>query len=77
MQVVVHICRADMDGMRTLLTELLKNSTDGNGLMRSLGHGWASTMLENIDGYGCWCYFGDDHGRGKRLVILGFDSRWC
>lgn len=32
---------------------------------RSFGSGWASKMIESINGYGCWCYFQEDHGKGK------------
>lgn len=32
---------------------------------RSLASGWANSMVESINGYGCWCYFENDHGKGK------------
>jgi len=33
-----------------------------------------STSIEKINGYGCWCYFQDDHGKGKGTVINKVDQ---
>merc|ERR1711912_27085 len=51
---------------------LVKNSSipvpvpDGTGADgRSFGSSWAGQMIENIDEYGCWCYFQEDHGKGR------------
>lgn len=30
--------------------------------------------FENIDGYGCWCYFHDDHGKGKSQPVNQMDA---
>jgi len=32
---------------------------------RTLADGWAASMIDSIDGYGCWCYFESEHGKGK------------
>jgi len=32
--------------------------------------------LDNINEYGCWCYFMDDHGRGHAKPVDGID-RFC
>lgn len=32
---------------------------------RSLAGTWADSMVRSIDGYACWCYFENDHGKGK------------
>jgi len=34
-------------------------------LTRSFGSAWAAQFIDTIDEYGCWCYFGDDHGKGR------------
>lgn len=26
---------------------------------------WAAEMIDSINSYGCWCYFQENHGRGK------------
>ena len=30
--------------------------------------------LHYIDGYGCWCYFGDDHGHGRGQPVNEVDA---
>jgi len=37
----------------------------GAGVGRSFGAPWVKHLLEPIYGYGCWCYFQDDFGKGK------------
>lgn len=49
----------------------LVNETIQQGGMRNLGAdhraflGSIATTLEPLTNYGCWCYFQDDHGKGK------------
>merc|ERR1739848_211350 len=31
-------------------------------------------QFENIDGYGCWCYFNEDHGKGKSQPVNEMDG---
>lgn len=38
------------------------------------GNGIISTSLEHISGYGCWCYFGWEHGKGKGEPANGLDQ---
>lgn len=33
--------------------------------LRSFGSSWAQEIIQNINGYGCWCYFQDNHGKGN------------
>jgi len=33
-----------------------------------------SSTIDNLNEYGCWCYFDDDHGRGKAQPADGIDS---
>jgi len=42
---------------------LVQNKMCGEG--RSFGSGWASKMIDSINGYGCWCYFQEEHGKGR------------
>jgi len=37
---------------------------EGSGDMKAFAGSIAKT-IQQINEYGCWCYFGDDHGRGK------------
>merc|ERR1711885_54604 len=30
--------------------------------------------INNMNEYGCWCYFGDDHGRGKGTPVDAIDE---
>jgi hypothetical protein len=30
--------------------------------------------FDNIDGYGCWCYFDDEHGKGKSHPVNEIDA---
>ena len=39
----------------------LQNLEDKRGLVNAIG----LQAFEDIDGYGCWCYFEDDHGLGR------------
>lgn len=31
-------------------------------------------QFDNIDGYGCWCYFYEDHGKGKSQPVNQMDG---
>lgn len=35
---------------------------------------WITALLSPIYGYGCWCYFQDDHGKGRGPAVNGVDS---
>jgi len=63
---------ADLETIKQNFIGLVKNSSipvpvpDGTGADgRSFGSSWAGQMIENIDEYGCWCYFQEDHGKGR------------
>lgn len=36
--------------------------------------GASQGTIDNLNEYGCWCYFGDDHGRGKGSAIDQIDE---
>lgn len=53
-------------GLLASLAEEIEDDNDrGFGGGPTLAAGWADSMVHSIDGYACWCYFEDDHGKGK------------
>jgi len=42
---------------------------------RSFGSLWAQEIIESIDSYGCWCYFQDNHGKGKGTPANEVDNQ--
>jgi len=55
------------DQFQKLLEQSMNNSMPGvssPGGFRGIVDGPVSTSLSAINGYGCWCYFADDHGKG-------------
>jgi len=48
--------------IETDFTFLAKNASNGE---RGFDAPWAAGIISSVDGYGCWCYFQDDHGKGK------------
>jgi hypothetical protein len=63
------IATADMEQIMKNLQEVINNSTrpvnPPNPALRSFGSSWVSGFIESINQYGCWCYFQDDHGKGR------------
>lgn len=49
------------------------NSSDAS--VRSFGSAWGQKIIEGIDGYACWCYFQDDHGKGRGKPVNEMDAR--
>lgn len=55
------------NGVSEKILNLEKNSSIdrlGPQNLRSFNSAWARTLLANIWGYGCWCYFMEDVGKG-------------
>lgn len=42
---------------------------------RSFGSAWAQEIINAINGYACWCYFQDAHGRGKGSPVNEVDAQ--
>jgi len=42
---------------------------------RSFGSAWAQEIIGAINGYACWCYFQDAHGRGKGSPVNEVDAQ--
>jgi hypothetical protein len=53
---------ADFDQLKANFISVIKNQTV---LERSFDSMWAQQMINSIDEYGCWCYFQEDHGKGR------------
>lgn len=53
--------------MNQLWRELRQNDT-------RMGRQLSDTTLQNLNEYGCWCYFDTDHGRGKGQPINEVDG---
>jgi len=49
--------------------------THYNNKNRSFGSDWAQEIIESINSYGCWCYFQDDHGKGKGTPANEVDNQ--
>lgn len=64
---------ADMQTMTENLQKMVENATDPK-LDRGFGSAWAQSYLENINQYGCWCYFQDDHGKGRGIPANEVDT---
>lgn len=62
---------ADIKQIEQNLAELFRNNTQ----TRSLGSQWVSSFIEAIDQYGCWCYFQDDHGKGRGPAANEVDAQ--
>lgn len=55
------LASASMQDIEKSLRMMGKKTT----LTRSFAGPWASQIVSNINGYGCWCYFQDNHGKGR------------
>ena len=42
---------------------------------RSFNSAWASEIVQSINGYGCWCYFQEDHGKGRGIPMNEVDAQ--
>lgn len=51
-----------------------KAEADGSADMRAIVSMIGKDAFENIDGYGCWCYFDDMHGKGKSHPVDEVDA---
>lgn len=59
------VAHADMNNMKAQAA----NATGPRAIVEMMGD-----SFENIDGYGCWCYFYDDHGKGKSQPVNQMDG---
>jgi len=57
---------ANFDNMENQFQKLIAESMNDSmpNMNDFRGIGPISTSLSAINGYGCWCYFADDHGKG-------------
>jgi len=47
---------------------------DGNDVAARAFSGQIATTIANLNEYACWCYFNEDHGRGKGTPIDAIDE---
>lgn len=64
---------SQMMNLADKISGIASNSTNEN--LRSFGTAWGSKIIESIDGYACWCYFQDDHGKGRGKPVNEMDAR--
>ena len=66
----IRLYKSDFAQMSETL-EKLWNGTEGQhrGLVDMMG-----PTMDVINGYGCWCYFNDDHGKGKSKPVNEIDA---
>ena len=57
---------ANLSSMEAQLQRLFENSTEYRGLN--------FVTVEELNGFGCWCYFENDHGRGKSQPVSAVDG---
>ena len=75
---------SDSNQMELLLTQLMTNHTNQQNQIRQLGRrlyvgnrqftGNTGNAINQLNEYGCWCYFYDDVGRGKGAPVDEVDS---
>ena len=65
-----------MDGIVELKAKIERTNPE---MLRGMNRLWdyqMRTTLDKINEMGCWCYFGDDHGKGKvwrgRGILISF-----
>jgi len=68
---IAAIAVADISQIAKNLQEIMQNNT----FTRGFGATWASSFISNIDEYGCWCYFQDDHGKGRGQAANEVDAQ--
>lgn len=64
---------AGLAQMSADMAALAKNASSQPGMDRSVV-GMLGDQIAQIDGYGCWCYFEENHGRGKSQPVNDVDS---
>jgi len=67
--------KASFDRMEDQFQKLVAKSMNDTIPMNDFrGIGPVSTSLSAINGYGCWCYFADDHGKGHGVAQNRMDE---
>lgn len=75
-QTVANLVKADIKAQKNQNTSTDdEDAIDSAVASKSLAAGWANSMVNAINGYACWCYFEDDHGRGKGQAQNDVDSQ--
>lgn len=74
--VILKIVSADFAKILNQTKVLEEQMVKEAQLTRTVGFnaGLLSGRLEQINGYGCWCYFQGDHGKGKGTPVNEVDT---
>ena len=64
---------ADLVKLNQQFKDNWENYSNSAGLTRSMQLD-SSSIVMNLDQYGCWCYFGDMHGKGRGSVVDELDG---
>ena len=46
-----------------------------NEMPKSFGSDWSAEIIDSINEYGCWCYFQNDHGKGRGSPVNEVDAQ--
>lgn len=63
----------DLKGLNDLMAKNVQIANDQVGPAGRSGF-FVQMMINNLQGYGCWCYFDEQHGQGKGQPVDVFDS---
>jgi len=70
------LAHAGLDNMKDLADDLkLVAFNSSSAATRSFASSWGHKLIESIDGYACWCYFQEDHGKGRGKPVNQMDQR--
>ena len=71
----ISFTQANFDRMEDTFQKLLAESMNETVSINDFrGIGPISTSLSAINQYGCWCYFADDHGKGRGTAQNSMDA---
>ena len=70
---IAKLASADVNNMMNQVDNLLNNSSTPRAFTGAIANA-LNDLVNNHGGYGCWCYFYDDVGRGKGTPVDEIDS---
>jgi len=63
----------NLKAMNDLQIKAITGDTSSNGPNTRSGF-YVQLMINNLQGYGCWCHFDEQHGQGKGQPVDVFDT---
>lgn len=70
---IAKMASADVSNMMNQVDRILNNSSTPRAFTGAVANA-LNDLVNNHGGYGCWCYFYDDVGRGKGTPVDEIDS---